>query len=297
MPAGKNRAFLDSRHILPVLPFFLAGGILILVSEGLSSDHETTGHLILDVAKEFGIALVIAAVVFLAFEAAAKRNHDKSILAYLYGLDTGAPYFRVIEDYIIRCPFYRTETDITYSFKERHGETYLIEYITEFRVKNISQVTQQYAVHGAVGTKSIYVKDLGEWELGVVDIEFPERRDLWSLKVTQTPNSHSPDIKEFRSQPIVLPSNHDLKVRIVQQIAKHDHDSDVWQAAIPSDGLKLRIEWKEEWDLQLGHEAIHPNEQFLDITPGNADGLCWRTLVLNQPFLERHGIHFFWATK
>lgn len=298
MAANNHRSIVDKNHLRSAWPFLLLGSILIFFSMVIDRIGNSFQELAKAVVGELGVALVIAAVVYLAFEAAAKRNHDKSILAYLYGLNTDHAYFRVIEDYIIRCPFYRTGTKVTYRFAARRRKSYLIEYITEFRVRNISQVTKQYCVSGAVDTKSIYVGDTGDWELGVIAIEFPERRDIPIASFTRgEPLLTRPHLQEFRAQPVVLPPNHSLKVRIVQKIAKHDHDSDVWQAAIPSDGVTLRIEWPEKWGIQLGHEAIHPNEKFLKVKKRTQKGRCVETLVLMQPFLERHGVHFSWVTR
>jgi hypothetical protein len=295
MPRPRNRRLINPLLWVPIL----LG--LPLLGVGLAIAHNQGDQIVGVALSELGLALLIAAVVSLLFEESAKRDSAKSIIAFLYGIDTEKNYFKMIEDYIVRCPFYREGTKVIYRFVELHQESYLIEYEIEYCVKNVSQIDKLFAIEGEVQTQSIYVKNVGSWKLGVNKIEFTWNYGLPKaytepIRFKTGKGSSSPYSQTFKSDSIVLPPKCGVHVRIVHSIAKHDHDSDVWQSAIPCSGVTLRLEWQKRWGLTFAHEAIHPDSEFMKPEPGEEGTTCWKELTLNRPFMVRHGIHFSWSS-
>lgn len=296
MAKARNRP-----RINPVsFPVFIGGFVLAAVgfylAERYEASHEFSTKLWSVGLTELGFAFIISAVVYVLFEETMKRNDAKGIAAFLYGIETDSAYFKMIEDYIIRCPFYRFGTTVTFSFEEREGESYLIRYTIRYTVKNVSQVRQKFRIRGEVEVKPIHHKPREERQLGVVRAS--AMRDGKSLE----PRFHiseaksGPDTQRYESQEFALRPRQTLDVEIEHLIEKHDHDSDVWQAAMPCSGVVLRLEWRSEWPLRFAQEAFHPDADELAVKAGCDEGIAWREVTLDEPFMARHGIRFWWSS-
>lgn len=277
------------------------GGV-ILVSLGFwladryDQEHDLTLKLLSVGATELGFAGLIAAIIYVVFEERVKRDEAKGIAAFLYGIETDSTYFKMIEDYIIRCPFYRRDTVIIYRFVKKEGESYLIDFVVEYRVINVSKVRQKFRVTGSVDTQSIYCEPHAEWKLGVTGLSVKKDKQTFSPELDFSSTRSSPHTQVFTSEPILLRPRDSARVKIEQQICKHDHGEDFWQAAIPCSGVKLRLEWPTAWGLQFTHEAFHPNAEDLVERTGSDGVTSWKELDLQEPFMVRHGLQFSWRS-
>jgi hypothetical protein len=247
-------------------------------------------------SSELGFTLLIAVVIYIVFEERVKRDEAKGIAAFLYGIETDSSYFRMIEDYIIRCPFYRTGTAITYRFLERHGESYLIDYTIEYYVRNVSKVRQKFRIRGEVDERPIYSSVVDKWTLGVIAAEIKRRNEVINPELTSSAAKSSSNTIRFESGDFVLKSREQIHVRIEHRIQKHDHDMDIWQAVMPCSGVSLRLDWPTEWPLRFAHEAFHPDADNLVPSDGVENDRSWKLLSLQEPFMARHGLRFWWSS-
>lgn len=296
MSRKRNRPWIE-----PLLWIVIATGIALVavgfwLADRYDKSHDLTLKLLSVGATELGFAGLIAAIIYIVFEERVKRDEAKGIAAFLYGIETDSTYFKMIEDYIIRIPFYRYDTVITYRFVEKEEEAYLIEFIVEYLVRNVSKVRQKFHVKGSVDTQSIYCQPHSDWKLGVLDVsvEKDEKKTNPPLSFSQAPSS--PHTQVFTSEPVVLQPREKARVKIEQQICKHDHGEDFWQAVIPCSGVRLRLEWPSAWGLQFTHEAFHPNAEDLVERTGREGDTSWKELDLQEPFMVRHGFQFSWKS-
>lgn len=296
MARRRNRPWIE-----PLLWFLIVpGAALVFLGFWLANQydkkHDLTLKLLSVGATELGFACLIAAIIYVVFEERVKRDEAKGIAAFLYGIETENTYFKMIEDYIIRCPFYRRGTEITYRFIKKEGEAYLIDFVVEYVVRNVSKVRQKFHVKGAVDTQSLYCEPHPEWELGVAAVTVEKDEETFSPALSFSAARSSPHTQVFTSDPILLRPRDKARVKIEQLICKHDHGEDFWQAVMPCSGVKLRLEWPSAWGLQFAHEAFHPNADDLVETEGHDGKTSWKELDLQEPFMVRHGLHFSWRS-
>jgi len=296
MATHRNRPFIE----FPTLILIVLGIALVTAGFLLASIYDETHKLVTKLisvgATELGFAFLIAAIVYKLFEETVKRDEAKGVAAFLYGIETDSEYFRMIEDYIIRCPFYRFDTLITYKFVDKHGEAYLIDYCIEYKVKNVSKVRKKFKITGEVETKPIHHAGTPGWKVGTVEAVVIQNETATRPPLPLVDAVSSPHTKAFSSQDFTLKAREAIHVTISHKIEKHDHDADFWQAVMPCSGVKLRIEWPERWALRFAEEAFHPEADSLQREQGKDGTTCWREMTLDQPFMARHGLRFWWAS-
>ena len=297
MSRKRNRPWVE-----PLLWLLIVGGIIFVIIGFLFADnyeefHDFRDKLLAVGATELGFAFLISAIIYVIFEERVKRDEAKGIAAFLYGIETESNYFKMIEDYIIRCPFYRKATKITYKFVRRQKESYLIDYTVEYTVINVSKVRQRFKVRGEVDIRPIYgdKEDIDD-KLGIVEADVTRNSKISHPKLSFTDSKSSRHTKFFESEALVLKPRDSVQVKIQHWIQKHDHDVDVWQAVIPCSGVTLRLEWPTAWGLLFSHGAFHPNSDDLTSDEGGDETTRWKELTLDEPFMARHGLYFSWMS-
>jgi hypothetical protein len=297
MPGKRNRPLVE-----PLLWFLFVGGAICVAGGFWLADiydlnHDLTYKLLAVFATELGFACLIAAIIYIVFEERMKRDEAKGIAAFLYGIETDNNYFRLIEDYIIRCPFFRTDTMLTYKFLKRSGEDLLIEYVIDYTVKNVSKVRKDFKVLGEVDEWPLYSNPHAGWRLGVTSVTVTRNGFASDPKMSYSEKPNFPQTKRFESEALRLKSRETAAVRVQHMIQKHDHDMDIWQAVMPCSGVKMRVEWPKEWPLRFGFEAFHPDADRLDHSKDSDEDICWLELSLDEPFMARHGLRLWWDSR
>lgn len=284
----------------PALGWPALVGLLLVVSgiyffESYEASHQYSDKMKAIFLSELGFAFLIAVILFIILEERAGREHSKTVLGYLYNIDPGDKYFKKIVEYVIKKPFFRIGTTVTYEVKDKDGESLLFEYTIEYRVKNVSRETKPFQVRGIIDKKPIHKSsDLWNDDLGVTLVACGDEsaaRGNPALKIEQgRKESHC---ETYIMDPVAIEPGHERAVKAVHRLVKHDHDSEVWQSSIPSSGVKFELLWSEEVQIVCAIEAIHPEAEKWKPTELDKG----RRLIIDAPLLANHGVHFWWSAK
>jgi hypothetical protein len=273
--------------------------------------HESPDHLVSQFGmflSELGFSFLIAVILFGVFEEWAAREHKKSAIAHIYGMKPDKEVFGMIEKHVLQQRFYRSCLVVTYAFREEKGEDILVEQSTSYEVHNVCSRDDrsELELRGRLDLKPLHT-GVTEWD---------EKLGLESLKVRRKPRpgeSTAPDLDgtvpraDIKFEPddqarvlaYALKKNRDLdfgdalEIEAVHYLVKHDHDSAVWTATIPSTDLEFRVTWDEPIRLKFAFSATHPvlGNLKAEEAPGS------RVLKLKTPFLKGHGIHLRWSPE
>ncbi|HEX8364057.1 MAG TPA: hypothetical protein VF603_02100 [Allosphingosinicella sp.] len=271
--------------------FLLATGISLLVWNEAS--HSLWLKLPGLFLSELAFALIIAVMIFVVLEEEAAREHSKSVLGYLYRVSPRGKFFKKIQDHVLKKKFYRDKTVVTYRFLERHADWYLISYTLEYTVSNVSEDEEEdeFLLTGSVEMKPIHGAP-SVWDdhpLGLSSIEINDDEvAAEKIRVVQGRTDRCQDY--HLTWP--LPIRKSLRIKTVHHLVKHDHDSEIWVSTLPALSVELRVEWSEGLHLEVNADPIHPEPAAMKVI-NKRNGL---RVVLNEPFLVHHGIHFSWTS-
>ena len=295
-----KRRIRRTRKIVRRLGRILAFGAVLLVLSIFSLHNSTEAAFA--IVQELGVAIIIAVILFILLEEWAAREHGKTAIGYMYGIYPARYFFDKIEAYVLLQQVYRGLTVVEYAFEEQAGENVLVRYCVEYEVRNISKKHDpgEFTLTGSVAKKRLNTGPT-PWDdrLGLVEVKVRVGDDpaplilvpLTAFDITEDAPKliQSYVEKQFRS----LDYNTPITVRLTHYLVRHNHDSIVWHAALPSYGVRLEVTWPADMHLDLAYEVIHPDEGSLN--PTRADGRL--TLELKEPFLVDHGFHFWWSPQ
>ena len=287
------KTLLEWRGIIGLGVALILVGVVLL--ERYHASESIPAKLVGLFVSELGFACLIAAIIFAMIEEWAAREHCKTAIGHLYGVRPAGRFFKKIEEYVLKQPYYRGKVIVEYFFEKQEGEHILVRYSAKYDVTNIctNDDVKELVVGGRLAKKPLHT-GITAWDaqLGVVQVTIDGQEfsgDSLAVSDDEAKRTQSYHVKEKKA----LAFSESAQVEAVHYLVKHDHDAAAWTTSAPARKVELRLRWDPAMRIKFAAEAIHPEADELKEEKGENS----LTLKLDEPFLQGHGFHFWWSPE
>jgi hypothetical protein len=292
----------------------LCGLILVLFSIVFAKSEyaaDPVGPFVVDMAKELGVALIVAAVIVEAIERVSRSEQREEIeslivriktdvLEAVYGTEIAKVFFNRFHE-VIRLPLLRRDCTFTAVLAAPGSEpgkpltsddTVTVDVTLSFDLKNCSEENHVQKIPAFLERPWPELVDRKIPGVGIRSIRV-RRKDGKTEDVTTNIQPASPgsrnDLAEVAYE-LPLAPQETATVIYAYRLAKFARDTSSFFTVIPTESMRFVIE--HDLRLSLFYTNVH-KEDFFDETPALSPGRLH--LRSNGPLFPANGIEFWWA--
>ena len=282
-------------------------GLLLLAYAALSGEHPNLIH---HVARDLGIALVIAFVIIISIEQRTRKEQNEIIEKFLsqsgehlhraiLGVEFPPNMYEFSKEQLMKAPFFRTETDVNYTIKRpnvqktRFGcDIVILEVQFKYVVRNMGPVSQNFPLRFFVEEEGLdQLAGAGD-PIVLKPLEvFIEGKLLSGELLSRADDKWDdvPGLKRYACN-VALDPGEAKTISITHATTKLAADLEVWRSIHPCDGITFSVQFPEE--LVVSVDVMHPDRA--ECTFKNESNYRGR---INRPLFPQHGFMFWWHPK
>lgn len=219
-------------------------------------------------------------------EKQAMLSHN--IFQYLYGVELPDELFKLIEDKVLKTPFYRRNYTAHYNFTKKIKDSFLIRVDLECDVYNITDVSKDYKIVGGIEKPTKAHNEIKE-PLGLTEIfidNVPVSEDEIQKAIKARPNTDDEVTFEHTHR---IPAKGCINVKITLWMAKHTRDYEIFRVLESSDSVKMKLFFSEQIDIKAA--PIHPIQEFSHRHMSKNS----LTVDMDYPLAPHNGILLWWG--
>jgi len=284
--------------------FFLIITVLIWTNGGATSvSSETLGWKAIAalISSELSIGFLVAWILIQFVDKPAKIEAEKdfsekqavlshNIFQYLYGVELPDELFQLIEDKVLKTPFYRRNYTAHYNFIRRIENSFLIRVNLECDVYNITEEARDYEIVGGIEKPAEAHNSISE-PLGLTEIfidNVPVSQDDIIEAIAAKPNTDDEVTFKHIHR---IPAKGRINVKLTVWMAKHTRDYEIFRVLESSDSVKMKLFFSEPIDIKAA--PIHPNQEFSHRHMSENS----LSVDMDYPLAPHNGILLWWGEQ